>query len=160
MTMPVLYRHNVTDALIAALAAGTGKPVGDIDAPGPAGQKPPDAYLIVDHTAGGRAVGDAADPHGASQFVYQVTAVARERWKAEALAGKAYEVLLGKVPGTGAFLHDIDAYTVNGGAKSLTVDRGLVVWWRDLDSDGGHQAEGGVSNVAMRYVLHVAPASG
>lgn len=158
--MTVVALHHVTDALLAMLATATGKPSGD-------GERPHDdplVYTVVDQIAGGGPMGSASDPAGAVAVVYQVTSVATAqepkdgaRWQAEALAGRVRVAMLGRVPGTGAYVHPISGYTVNGGAKSLPVDDLLVVWDRTFDSAGGHLLEGKTSNVVDRYVLHVAP---
>lgn len=164
-TMQATY--HVTDALIAMLGTVCDVPVGDGDAPRVDGETP-DLYLVVDLVPGGGLAGDAAHPGSMSILVYQVAAAASvpaedrdrrqaQRWQAEALAGRARAAILGRVEGTGAFTHPVDAYAVNGGAKTLGDDDGVVVWWRELDSAGGTLVEGRTFNSVDRFVLHVAP---
>jgi len=151
--------HHVTDALIAMLDAAlpASVAVGDGEAPGKAGQAHTYPYVVVYSIAGGGPSGDAAHPAAMAETVYQVSSVSDERWEAEWAAGLVRQAVLGRTAGTGAFVRPIDGYTVNGGAKTLTGDDGLVVWHRGFDSGGGLIQEGRLSNVADRYVLSVAP---
>lgn len=156
-----LRLEGVTDALIAALAAGTGRPWGDGVAPGPQNAPPPYPYGLVYAIPGGTTEGDAGHPDSIATQVFQLTAVGRVRWEAENLGMRARGVILDR-DGSG-WAWPIDAYIVNVTGtgpvnRTLSVSDGLAVWARRLDSTGGHFREGAVSNWVDRFVLSISPA--
>lgn len=145
----------ITDAVIAALAAATGKQWGDSEAPGGLAT-PATPYGIVDAIPGTQVMPDAADLASTVELVYQATSVGRNRREAEALNDRAWEAILG--PNAAA----IDAYTLLDEnnvlqTRHLGADDHVAVIGRQFDSDGGDQLEGPLVSVATRYRLWVSP---
>lgn len=142
--------RTVTDALAAMLAAGSGKPVGK--GRQPAGN--PSAYYIlwrIDRQTTGAPYSDRNED---ATLVYQVTSVSAPDPKTpdsygtqdqlEWLEDKAREVILGRDPNTGLWLH------------ALTVPGARVIS-REPDAEAGGTADpsDGIMSSASRYTLRL-----
>ena len=128
-------RRELTTALIALLELATDRPWGDGKAPGQSAPEVP--YGIVYAIAGGGVDGGFADPHTDATFVYQLSSVGATREQAEWLADRARRAVLGRDP-TGALLFPLAAAD-------------LLVIYRDADSVGGVERDGGFFTAADRY---------
>lgn len=148
-------RRPLTDALLALLAEGTGRPVYDHGAPPnaaddddeddqPAG--PP--YVVVWSIEGGRYEGTWGDPVEIADVVYQIDSVGMARRSAEWLADKVGHVMLDRETG-GAFSADLD---VDGMAITNRSPQGGPA---GVEIDGKPPHE--VFSVPERYVLVVVP---
>ncbi|MFF6903510.1 hypothetical protein [Streptomyces hydrogenans] len=130
----MIERREVTHAVAAALAAGSGKPVGRGAIP-PGGEPPYYLLVAVSTTLSGPPL---ADENPDMSVVYQVTAVTGPApstpgsyavaEQAEWMADKARTVLLGRDPNTGQWLHPI---TVTG----------ATVYGRHLDTEPGGSSD-------------------
>lgn len=147
MTVP--DRQLVTTALVAMVAAGTGKSTGDHKAP--ATLTPGDPYAIVYAIPGGRFWGGGlVAPDASADLVYQVDSIGATRAQAEWMGDRVRRTILARTS-TGAFQVAFPA----------------VAGWSmaDREPDGG---PGGVDvagvppnevfTVAERYTLRVTPA--
>lgn len=87
MTLPLLRTH--TDAVIAALVALGGPPVGDAHAPD---EEAP--YYVAYPVPGGESTGNLGSPSDDAVLIVQVTCVGKSREQAQWMADKATEKLL------------------------------------------------------------------
>lgn len=93
----VIERKPITDALIAMLAAGTGKPCGDHDIP--PGASLVEGYSIVYTVDGGSYEGAPLwAPESDAILVYQVSSVGSLRSQAEWIADRVRRTLCSRVP--------------------------------------------------------------
>lgn len=101
-------RHLVTNAYLEALRDGTGREVGDREAPtdeeGNTAKMP---FLIVYAIPGGGYDGSLATPEDDVDYAYQVTSVGASRESAEWMADQARSVTIGR-DSDGAYKHRID----------------------------------------------------
>lgn len=143
----------VTTALAAMLAAGTGKPVGK--GRHPAGN--PTAYYVlwrIDRQTTGAPLADLNED---ATLIYQITAVSAPdptvpdsygtQEQLEWLEDKAREVILGRDPDTGAWLHDL---TVSG--FKVTGRR------TDIEAGGTSDPSDGIMSSASRFAFDLTSA--
>lgn len=129
----------IVNAVIEALAAATGRPVGD-------GKAPPDRslpYHVVRTIPGGSTDGSMGDPNADLELPIQIDTVAGTRDGADHGATRARSVILGRLNGTWAV-------PLEG--------EGWRVYFREHDGYGGADGEGEVYLAPERYRLHVTPA--
>lgn len=127
----------VTDAVVALVADGTGRPVGT--AVLPAGAEPP--FAVVYQLPGGDTWGPGlADPDAGFALLYQITSVAVYRDDVEAHADTVRHVLLDRAGG--AFVTPL-------------VVPGMVVIDREHAAFGGIDEQRGVFNAREQYLIHV-----
>ena len=143
----VVFRRPVTDAVVAFLAAGTDRPIGDARAPyknGDAAQTETPPYAIVYPIPGAGFSGAFfATPEEDAAFEYQVTSVGWRADQADWMADKVREVMLGRLR-SGLFLFP------------LTVP-GLVVQTRESLSPPSEPMEvEQVWSVAESFLIRVA----
>lgn len=142
--MAVPDPSRITDALIAALTDACERPFGDAEAPpddtGDTLTVPSYPYGIVELVPGGGIDGDASQPAGMANLVYQITTVGQTRQQAERLLGRAHLHLL--------------ATAAAGWAMPITA-AGHDVITRGVDSLGGTTREGPLFNAVARYVLGI-----
>jgi len=119
-----------TDALAAALATASGKPVGKGRRPD---GNPTNYYILwrIDRQTSGAPFSDLNED---ATLVYQVTSVSAPdptdpgsygtQSQLEWLEDKAREVILGRNPATGGWLHDIQADGIKVMARRADVEAG------------------------------------
>jgi hypothetical protein len=145
--MSVPDRQRVTTNLLAMLASGTGKQVGDSRSP----LNPVVPYLVVFPIAGGSYWGaPLVHPDENAEFVYQIDSVGAKRDQVEWLADRARRTMLARTP-NGVF------------QVSFTDPAGWHVADRmPYGGAGSVQVEGRPPNevysIAERFVLSVVPA--
>lgn len=134
-------RRPVTEALVAFLAAQTGKPVGRATAPLAADGTPAaPPFAIVYPLPGGDTWGPTYDgPDEGAALPYQVTAVGLRADQAEWLADKVRQAMVRRT---------------NGALTPLAV-AGLTVLDRSITGYGGTVVDGEVVSVPDSYVVHV-----
>ncbi|WP_432185499.1 hypothetical protein [Streptomyces tendae] len=137
-----------TDAVAAALAAGTGKPIGKGRRPD---GKPLDYYILwrIDRQTGGAPFSDLNED---ATLIYQITCVSApdptkpgsfgSQAQLEWLEDKARDVILGRDPATGLWLHP------------LTVP-GIKVMARrpDIEAGGTPDPADGIMSSASRFAF-------
>ncbi|MFB7592311.1 hypothetical protein [Streptomyces sp. NPDC056169] len=149
----MIERRLVTQAVVAMLAAASGKPVGHGAIP--VGAEPPYYLLtVVSTTVSGAPLADESED---LSVVYQVTAVSgpapskpgshADADQAEWLADKARAAFLARDPGTGLWLHPITV----AGAKVF--DRSL-----DNEPGGSTDSSDAIINNVQRFRLDLTPA--
>lgn len=137
--------RKLTDAVITMLTTATGRPFGDIDAPGNTTHTAGPAdhpYGLVQRIAGGAVTGSVGAPWGMATVVYQVTCVGRRRDQADWLLDRVDTAMLDM--GTAGY------------TTALAVT-GLHVVSRVPDMDGGTDEEGDIANAVRRYAITVHP---
>lgn len=149
----MIERREVTQAVAALLAAGSGKPVGRGAIP-PGGEPPYYLLVAISTTLSGPPL---ADENPDMSVVYQVTAVTGPAAstpgsyavadQAEWMADKARTVLLGRDPATGQWLHP------------LTIP-GARVYARSLDTEPGGSTDtsDAIINNVQRFRFDLTPA--
>ena len=137
-----------TDALAAALEAGSGKPVGK--GRHPEGQ--PDNYYVlwrIDRTTSGAPFSDLNED---ATLIYQVTCVSAPdpadpdsfgvQSQLEWLEDKAREVILGRDPVTRTWLHDINAPGIR-----------IMARRPDIEAGGTSDPADGIMSSASRFAF-------
>lgn len=124
------------DAVWEALRVGTGRAVGDGEAP--ADRTLP--YLVGHVIPGGTLDGSMGDPYEDLAITVQVNAVGGSRDQAQYAQTAARSVILGRV---------------NGEWATPIAGDGWRVIFREYDADGGVDREGTVATAIDRYRLHV-----
>lgn len=139
MTTPDL--GPITTALVAFLAAQTGRPVGYGSAP-VTGDGPEDVpYAIVYPLPGGATWGPfLTGPDEGAEVPYQVTSVGSRGDQADWMADRVRKAMVGRTAG---------ALTA---ALAVT---GLTVLDRSLVSYGGHDRQGDVVSIPDSFMVHV-----
>jgi hypothetical protein len=152
-----MARQAITTALITMLASATGRPIGDLEAPEPAGSAiaPQTPYAVVTPIPGGGLVErDLADAHPQpTVLVYEVLSVGGEenegprRDQAEWMADKVRKAILDRAS-DGSYVNAITPATNPG-------DVAVKVGLRDLDVQAGVVIEGTLASIPDRYSLTV-----
>lgn len=134
----------ITDAVLSTLQTGTGKPIGDHNAPRDDAQEikvPP--YGVLFCLPGGNAWGPPLyDSHDSTSVIYQVTSVGSKRNQCEWMSDKVRSVLL--------------ARTSAGFTTSITAT-GIAVVDRDLSYQGPLIAEGEWFNKVDQFTFTIVP---
>jgi hypothetical protein len=144
----VISTRVFTNALIAMLAAGTGKPVGKGRRPD---GSPSDYYILwrVDRATDGAPYTDLNED---ATLIYQVTSVSAPdpqdpdsfgtQSQLEWLEDKAREVILGRSPVTGQWLHDLNPT----GMK-------VIARRPDVEPGGTSDPADGIMSSAIRFAF-------
>lgn len=131
----------VTAALVAFLAALTGRPVGEATAPLVNGLPAVPPYAIVYPLAGGTTWGPMLEgPDEGAQLPYQITSVGLRSDQATWMADKVRQAILGRT---------------NGSLTSPLVVPGVTVLDREFSAYGGQDREGDVVSVPDTFLIHV-----
>lgn len=132
----MLMRRPFTDALLALITSGTGKPCGDTQIPDAgAGLADPPYYLLypMPATLSGAPYADLNED---ATWVYQLTAVSGPdpdvpnsrpaRAQAEWMADKARAVVLDRNPVSGLWLHPISVPGLSVMARAMEAEPGVT----------------------------------
>ena len=150
----MIDRRLVTNAFVAMLATGTGKPVGRGKAPTGVSAPP---YYVVDSLTTDLSGAPLADENEDAELVYQVTSIsgpdptkpdsAGALDQVEWMADKARRTVLGRDPDTGLWLHP------------LTV-AGYKVMRRQLETEPGgtNDPEDAIISYVQRFRFVLTPA--
>lgn len=132
----------ITEALVAFLAAQTGKPVGRATAPlTGAGVPAEPPYAIVYPLTGGATWGPTYDgPDEGADLPYQVTSVGLRQDQAEWMADKVRQAMLARQ---------------NGSLAAQLAVPGVTVLDRAITAYGGVDREGDVVSVPDSFVVRV-----
>lgn len=87
------------------LATETGRPVGLMEIPG---KDPNIPYAIIQPINSPRGDGDNQDPESIRDYVFQVLSVGKSPRQCRWMGDKVREVIIGRDPSTGIFIHSID----------------------------------------------------
>lgn len=140
--MSTLNRLPFTKALVAALAAATGKPMGRNGFPDNGGQVFGVVYELPGSGYGGPPLGER---HADAVWLYQVTCVGQGDDQARWLADRVRRAVLG-TDANGAYL------------TAITV-AGMTVIGREPSGDNGPDVEGSMVSVAERFAFHLTRSS-
>lgn len=146
----MISRGPFTDKLLQVVAEATSKPVGDATIPAVGTELAAPPYYVQYPMPAVYSGAPLTDLNEDASFVYQWTCVSGPvpgdsktrgaRSQSEWLVDKLRQTLLGRDPGTGAWLHDLNI----PGAK---------VYCRELDSEAGATNDPG--DAIISYVIRV-----
>lgn len=144
----MIARRPVTAALRSLIADATGLPCGRGSVPmsrGSAVEPPYYVLTAVDTVLGGPPLADTNDD---ADLVYQVTCVAEGSEQAELLADDVRAAVLGRDPGTGAWLNALGV-------------PGVSCMGRELDTEPGETSDpaDGIISYVIRFRLCLTPAT-
>lgn len=134
----------ITDALVAFLAAQTGRPVGRATAPlvdGVPADLESGPYAIVYQLPGGDTWGPfLSGPDEGAQLPYQVTSVGKRSDQADWMADRVRRAMVGRT---------------NGALTATLAVPGVTVLDREFTTYGGQDREGDVVSIPDTFLLHV-----